>query len=618
MSRLHSYFYNQKLRIVRNLRHAKTTIMLSRGHWPLMAGFVLLAVLNAVTDSFTIMLIAPLLESFSATSVFSGVPLLDRIGQLLQPLDPITRLRVVAGILFAVIVIKGVVQFGADIIVYILPQRIERDLRMRAFDAMMHSQLSFSEGISAGEVGNFTASFPARTGIAARFLIQLLASALTILMILLVMLAITPSALLVLAAFAVMSSLLFKRLTGKLSRELDTQNTAVSQAFSQAYFEAVNNRRVIRVFNATEVFLRRIYSLLTGLRRIQTLTVITQNSTYPFFATLAGVLVCGSVLIASFYQPDQAQAMLGFMLVFLVASLRILAPFSVMHISRMHYAIHADAVSQLASFFDRAFAHRDIDGTIPVEQGKVSIEFDDVSFGYTAERDVIKNISFSIKAGEFVALVGRSGSGKSTLLGLLTRLYRPKTGEIRIGGVPLDEVAIDSWWQQVSFISQEVPIFNASITENITFGSSGPIDVERLDDAIRLSASEGFVARLQHGRDTKLGEFGSILSGGERQRLSLARAFYHRRPVILLDEVTSQLDAETEARITEALQLLRAHGHTIIVIAHRLSTVLMADRIMLIDEGSCVAMGSHAELLASSPQYAGMYSKFMLGGAPGA
>jgi len=585
------------------LAHVATTVRLARGHWGLMSGFIALALVNAVTDGFSVMLLVPLLQSFSSVAVFAGVPILQDLGALLQPLDPLTRLRWVAIALLVVILLKGAAQYGLDVIVYVIPQRVERGLRMRAFQAMMLSRLAFSEGISAGELGNLTASFPARAGIAARFLSQMVAAGLTVMMLLILFVAITPAALLGLAAFAIGASVLFRALTGKLSRRLDSESTVANEAFAQAYFEAVNNKRTIRVFNATDAFLARITQLLEHLRKIQSQTILVQNATYPFFATLAGCLVCGTALIASFYQPDRAQALLGFMLVFLVAAYRTLGPFSVLHIARMHYAIHADAVSRLDAFLADAERNRDRDGAVALARADNRIEFRGVTFRYAPERAIVRELSFSVEPGEFVALVGRSGAGKSTVFSLLTRLHRPEAGAITVGGIDLDDLQIRTWWDRLSLVSQDVPIFNASVTENILFGTEQGIDRRRLDEALALSAADGFVAHLSEGLETRLGEFGSLLSGGERQRLALARAFYHRRPVILLDEATSQLDARNESRVTAALARLKRDGHTILAIAHHFSTIRQADRIIVLDDGSCVATGRHDELLATCALY---------------
>lgn len=571
------------------LHNGRLTLRLARSNWAMMAGFIVLALLNALTDSFSVMLIVPLLQSFSADSVFGGVPFLEEIGALLQPLDPITRLRWVALLILFILVAKGILQYLLDVIVYIMPLRVERDLRVRAFMAIMESRLSFAESMTSGETGNFTASFPARAGIAARFLMQLISAIMTIVLILGLLLAITPAALMGLIAFAVVASALFRAITGPLSRRLDTQLTESQERFTQAYFEAVNNKRTIRVFNATDIFLQRIRKLLESLRTVQAQTIAVQNATYPFFSVLAGLLVCVAVLVASFYRPETSQALLGILLVFLVAATRLLGPFSILHIANMHFAIHSEAVIQMTQFLDEAAANVDKDGTLPLPSPRPSIAFRDVSFSYPGSETGVSNLSLTIKPSEFVAIVGPSGAGKSTIFHLISRLHRPTSGQILIDDVPLDDLAVRNWWDCISIVSQDVPIFNATVRDNIQFGVDEEPDDRRIMDSLALASADEFVARMPDGLDSRLGEFGSVLSGGERQRLALTRAFYHRKPIILLDEVTSQLDAITEQRVAQSIQRLHADGSTVIAIAHRYSTVRGADRLLVMENGRLVA-----------------------------
>jgi ABC-type multidrug transport system fused ATPase/permease subunit len=577
--------------LLQTIHNARLTFRLSRSNWSMMAGFIVLALLNALTDSFSVMLIVPLLQSFSVDSVFGGVPFLEQIGALLQPLDPTTRLRWVALLILFILVAKGILQYLLDVIVYIMPLRVERDLRIRAFMAIMESRLSFAESLTSGETGNFTASFPARAGIAARFLMQLIAAVMTIVLILGLLLAITPTALMGLAAFAIVASAMFRAITGPWSRRLDIQLTDSQERFTQAYFEAVNNKRTIRVFNATDIFLGRIRKLLESLRTVQAQTIAVQNATYPFFSILAGLLVCLAVLAASFYQPETSQSLLGILLVFLVAATRLLGPFSILHIANMHFAIHSEAVVQMTRFLDEAAANVDQDGVQPLPSPRPRIEFREVNFAYPGTETGISNISLTIEPSEFVAIVGPSGAGKSTIFHLISRLHRPTSGQILIDSVPLNELAVRNWWDCISIVSQDVPVFNATIRDNIQFGVNEEPDDKRILEALALASADEFVARMPHGLDSKLGEFGSVLSGGERQRLALARAFYHRRPIVMLDEVTSQLDAITEQKVAESIRRLHADGCTVIAIAHRYSTVREADRLLVLDKGQLVAAG---------------------------
>lgn len=590
-----------------SLRETFATILLTwrlaGAHRLFILSYMMLALINAATDSFSVMLIVPLLESFSSDKIFAGIPLLSSLGDLLVPLSPSVRLRWVAGVILAIILVKAAVQYFSEVMVYMLPLRMERDLRMQAFAAIMQSRVTFAETLSAGEISNYTASFPARAGLALRFLIQGSAALITITLMLTILVAITPAALVGLVSFAIIGSILFKSITGPLASRLDRDFTEAQHDFSQAYFEAVNNKRTVRLFNATELFTTRINRLLERLRGVQTKTIAVQNATYPFFATLSGVLVCGLVFIASLVSPGDAQSLLGVLLIFLLASSRMLGPFSVAHISRMHFAIHGEAVKQMDSFLREAKNNCDPDGEIELSRNAHEVAFRNVTFSYAGTEAGVFDLSFTVRPGEFVAIVGPSGSGKSTILHLLSRLLRPDSGQISISGHDLNGLHIASWWGQISIVSQDVPIFNGTIRENVQFGRVNEPNDVCIWEALEEAAAADFVRRMPGQLDASLSDFGANLSGGEKQRLALARAFYHQSPVILLDEVTSQLDADTEQLIASSIERLHKVNHTIIAIAHRPETIRNADRVLVLREGKLVVTGGHQRLLKENAFY---------------
>ena len=241
---------------------------------------------------------------------------------------------------------------------------------------------------------------------------------------------------------------------------------------------------------------------------------------------------------------------------------------------------------------------------LEIEDFKESIEFRDVSFKYDKEY-VLKNVSFTIRKGQTVALVGKSGSGKSTLVDLLPRFMDTTQGEVLIDGIPVTDYKIKSLRALMGIVSQQSILFNDTFKNNIAFGSKGEVTDERIINAAKVANAHEFIIENEDGYEHGVGESGSKLSGGQKQRVSIARAVMANPPVLILDEATSALDTESERLVQDAIIKLM-QNRTSIVIAHRLSTIKHADLILVIDEGEIVERGSHEELIKNSH---GLYKK---------
>jgi subfamily B ATP-binding cassette protein MsbA len=237
---------------------------------------------------------------------------------------------------------------------------------------------------------------------------------------------------------------------------------------------------------------------------------------------------------------------------------------------------------------------------------KGDIEFDHVSFSYTPDTPILKDVSFSIKAGEVAALVGPTGAGKTSIISLIARFYDPNSGVVKIDGTDIKRFRQKSLRQQISFVLQETMLFHAPVWQNIAYGKPDASRQEIIKAAELANASE-FIDKLSEGYDTLLGERGMTLSGGQRQRIAIARAVIRNTPILILDEPTSGLDAASEKLVFEALDRLM-QDKTVIVIAHRLSTIRRADNIFVIQDGSIVESGKHEELMQEDGLYAELHN----------
>ena len=243
--------------------------------------------------------------------------------------------------------------------------------------------------------------------------------------------------------------------------------------------------------------------------------------------------------------------------------------------------------------------------TLPIDQVKGELVFENVSFAYSNGAEVLRDINMTIAPGETIAVVGQTGSGKSTLMKLLLRFYSPTAGIIKLDGTDLTALKIPDLRAAFGLVSQDVFLFHGSVAENIAYGRPGT-DQAEIEAAAKAAEAHDFILQLPQGYDTIVGERGQKLSGGQRQRVSIARAVLKNPPVLILDEATSAVDNETEAAIQRSMQVI-TQGRTTLVVAHRLSTIVNADRIYVLDQGRVIEMGNHSQLIADDGLYASLW-----------
>jgi len=237
---------------------------------------------------------------------------------------------------------------------------------------------------------------------------------------------------------------------------------------------------------------------------------------------------------------------------------------------------------------------------------KGAVRFEDINFEYDEDHPILKNFNLDVQPGEVVSLVGHSGGGKTTVVNLLLRFYRPKTGRILIDGIPIEQIPITSLRQQIGLVQQETFLFSGTLRDNIAYANP-QATTEQIMDAARAAYAHDFIMQLPKGYRTEVGERGVKLSGGQRQRIAIARALLRDPKILIFDEATSHLDSESEQVVRQALERV-AQGRTVFVIAHRLSSVWRADKIVVIEDGELIQLGNHQDLLASNGVYRRLYS----------
>jgi subfamily B ATP-binding cassette protein MsbA len=262
-----------------------------------------------------------------------------------------------------------------------------------------------------------------------------------------------------------------------------------------------------------------------------------------------------------------------------------------------------DRLNDILTPEDKSFRRR---GGIKFQELKSSIKFEDVCLRYLPDTPPsLIDISFQLNKGELVALVGCSGAGKSSIADLLTGLYEPTSGCILVDNIPMQQIDIATWQQRLGVVSQDTFLFNATIAQNISFGTPSASQ-EDIEAACKSAQAHGFIESLDDGYDTLVGERGFRLSGGQRQRLSLARAILRNPELLILDEATSALDSQSERLVQEAIERFESN-HSVLVIAHRLSTIMRADQILVLDSGRVIERGTHKSLLAAGGVYRSMW-----------
>lgn len=368
--------------------------------------------------------------------------------------------------------------------------------------------------------------------------------------------------------------------------------------------EVLSGHKVVKVFDGQEYEERQFEQVNEKNRRLFMRLVAVTSISIPLIQIIAAFGMAGIIYLAT--RPEMLEVLsVGTFISFFTAMLMLMGPLK--RITNVNATLQRGIAAAKSVFevLDEPSEHTG--GDRELRRARGDIAFDSVDFTYDSKKGkVLRDMSFEVAAGETVAFVGRSGSGKSTLISLLPRFYDVASGTIRIDGHDIREYQLSDLRRQIALVSQDVTLFNDTIARNIAYGAMENSAEQDIIAAARAAAVLEFTDRMPEGLNTMVGDRGVLLSGGQRQRVAIARALLKNAPVLILDEATSALDTESERHIRDALEALMKN-RTTLVIAHRLSTVENADRIIVLDDGRIVEMGSHAELIEQAGTYAGLY-----------
>ena len=583
-----------------------------RPHRWRMAGAIVANMLAAILDGFTLALLIPFLNTLFDQPPLplggSGLSdlLRNTVGLLLDPADKMGSLRNVILIIIGLLLAKNFLSWFAAQLGASLQEYVTRDLRTEVYRHIVQLPLSYFQRTKTGQILSRVIVDTAETRLVLTQIVTSSLQNLTLVISYFVFLFLISWEM-TLMAFGIVPvlGLALAPLLRKLRKGNRRKGTQQGEMTSVVQ-ETVSGIRLVKSFGAEQVEMahfaeasNRYAKLSVRLTRIAQLAAPVTEVIGTTVATLLLWLGAREVLVE--------QEMSGADLIaFLLYALRMLQP--IKHLSQLPTTAQSSlaAAERLFEVMDAPSESQTDTGTIRTASFEKAISFENVSFAYESA-PVLSDVTFTARKGEVIALVGPSGAGKSTLVDLIPRFYAVKSGRITIDGIDTRELTLPALRSLTGIVSQDTVLFNDTVRANIAYGSSRTYSDEQVEAAARAANAHSFIAGLPDGYATLLGERGTRLSGGQRQRLAIARALLRDPPILILDEATSALDTESERLVQEAVDRL-LEGRTVFVIAHRLSTVVHADQILVLDRGEIIERGTHAELLAVRGAYHRLYT----------
>ena len=556
-------------------------------HWRTFVISLGLMVLIAGTTSFHAWLIKPALDSVFVkknTNALIYIPLL----------------------VLGVTVIKGFATYYQLLTMNLLTMRITSEMRLRLYSHFIKSDIAKLHSKSSGDmVASIINEISSVVGLITTAMNGFVKQLFTLVALIVVMF--NQSLELSLVAFIgfPLAAYPIYRI-GKRLRNLSSKNQEIASKFNTQMSDTLQYSKLVKAYHCEDFEVRRmgliIESAFQMAKKISRISLISS----PFVESLAGVGVAGVIWYGG-HQVITGQTTPGAFFSFFAAMMMAYKPLK--SVSNMNTGVQMGlaAASRLYKLLDEKPEIVDKPNAINLENIKGDIEFSQVDFSYIEGKNALSSISFKIPAGQRIALVGHSGGGKSTIMNMILRFYDPQNGEIKLDGHDIRNLTVKSLRSSMSVVNQEVMLFDDTVMENIRYGKEDATE-EQIIRAAKLAEADEFICELPQKYHSQVGQNGIRLSGGQRQRIAIARAILYDAPILLLDEATSALDPISEKLIKDALAKLMKN-RTSVVIAHRLSTVIHCDKIIVISNGRVVEEGKHQELLDKNGLYANLYLK---------